>query len=207
MARDAVPPGWGRVVSRGCCPGPECLPEDREGRARAGATSQQEDRQMQSRCLIISTAFSDPWKSLHPNVDILREHTLLLRAGAITRCPQAGRRTFPWTVYRRGWCGLPLLWMEHPWGWSWAGESHQELCAALGDEALLQARSRGGMALCPSCCIPLCRDVQGGSSWPLCPARSLAKHKGRQGLETALSLHPSPLTAGPYWPRQLVDIS
>ena len=33
---------------------------------------------MQSRCLIISTAFLDAWKSLHPNVDILREHILLL---------------------------------------------------------------------------------------------------------------------------------
>lgn len=80
--------------------------------------SQQEDRQMLSRCLIISTVFSDPWKSLHPNVDILREHTLLLRAGAVTQCPQAGHPAFPWTLYPRGWHGLPLLCMGHPWGWS-----------------------------------------------------------------------------------------
>lgn len=101
-AQDAVPPRWGREVSRGCHPGPECLLEDREGRVRAGATSWQEDRQMQSRCLIIGTAFSDPWKSLHPNVDILREHTLLLRSAAVARCPQTSQPTFPWTVFRWG---------------------------------------------------------------------------------------------------------
>lgn len=164
MAQDAVPLGWGRAMSKVCRPGPECLAEDREGRARTGATSQQEDRQMLSRCLIISTVFSDPWKSLHPNVDILREHTLLLRAGAITQCPQAGHPVFPWTVYPRGWHGLPLLCMGHPWGWSWAGESHQELYAALGDEAPLQARSPRDMSLCPSGCFPLCRNRLGCSS-------------------------------------------
>lgn len=68
---DAVSPSWDRAVSRGCHPGPECLLEDREWRARAGAMLCQENRQMQSRCLIISTVLSDPWKSLRPNVAIL----------------------------------------------------------------------------------------------------------------------------------------
>lgn len=58
MAQDAVTQGQVRALSRECCP--DCLPEDKEGKMRAGATSWQEDRQMQSRCLIISTVFSDP---------------------------------------------------------------------------------------------------------------------------------------------------
>lgn len=58
MAQDAVAQGQDRARSRECCP--DCLPGDREGTMRAGATSRQGDRQMPSRCLIIGTAFSDP---------------------------------------------------------------------------------------------------------------------------------------------------
>lgn len=162
---------------------------------------------MQSRCLIISTVFLHPWKSLHPNVDILREHTLLLRAGAITECPQAGRPTFLWPVCLQGWCSLTLLGLGHPWGWSWAGESHQEPPVALRGKALPRARSPRGTALCPSCHVPLCKDSLGRNGWPWHPAGSPAQHRGQQGLGTATFLWPSPLTVSPYWPRQLVEIS
>ena len=102
---------------------------------------------------------------------------------------------------------LPLLWMWHPWGWSWTSESDQESCAAFRDEALLQTCSPRGTALYPSYCILLCRDTLGCSAWLQCPVQSPAKHRGKEVLETAFSLYPSLLTAGPYWPRQLVDIS
>lgn len=63
---------------------------------------------MQSRCLIISTAFSDPWKSPHPNVDVLLRHTLLPKAGAGAQHPPPGLPTSPRTV-SHCWHGVALL--------------------------------------------------------------------------------------------------
>lgn len=76
-------PGDGQG-ERGCVPA-----------AGAGARQRQEGRQMQSRCLIISTAFSDPWKSPHPNGAVLLRHTLLPKAGAGAQHPPPGLPTSP----------------------------------------------------------------------------------------------------------------
>lgn len=58
---------------------------------------------MQNRCLIISPVFSDPWKSLLPNVDILLQHTLLMKARAVAWHPPSGSPAFPRAIYLRGW--------------------------------------------------------------------------------------------------------
>lgn len=80
---------------------------------------------MQNRCLIISAVFSDPWKSPLPNVDILLQHTLLMKAGAVARHPPSGAPAFPRAICHGGWhrCG-------------WGHMAHRSPRGALGCQCL-----------------------------------------------------------------------